>query len=228
MHIVAPLPPWAVRRSRMVHGFDAVDPARTALLVVDLQEAFLASGRSAAVRYGLPIIPNVNRLIGAARSGGAAVIFLRQSFDWSNGPRSLAPWQAAAAPEVQAVRRAMTPGHPGHALHSALDVRDGDVILDKYRQSAFAPHSSALETRLQAAGVDTVIITGAMTNACCEATARDAYGRGYRVFFISDATASLSDEEHNASLLNVAMCCGDVRNTDSMAALLDAGAASQA
>ncbi len=107
-----------------------------------------------------------------------------------------------------------------------MDVLPDDLVINKYRHSAFAANSSPLDEELRKRGIDTVIITGAMTNACCEFTARDGYALGYRVFFMSDATAALSDEEHNASLLNLSICFADVRDTESMLGLIDEATAS--
>lgn len=209
----------------MANVFNDLDPARTALLVIDLQQDFLSNGRPSTLRFALPIIPGVNRLIAAGRAAGASVMFLRQTF--SDAPEhDLPAWQKAAAEPIRAFRNRMMKGQPGHRLFDELDVQPGDLIIDKYRQSAFTPGASVLEAELRARGIDTLIITGAMTNACCEATARDGFGRGFRVFFISDATAALSDEEHNATLLNVAICCADVRDTGQMLALLAATAGS--
>jgi ureidoacrylate peracid hydrolase len=207
----------------MTNVFDRLVPAQTALLVIDLQQDFLSNGRPPTLRFALPIIPRVNRLIAAAREAGSAVIFLRQTF--SDAPEhDLPAWQKAAAEPIRAFRDRMRKGQPGHRLFDDLDVQAGDLIIDKYRQSAFIPGASTLEAELRARDIDTLIITGAMTNACCEATARDGFGLGFRVFFISDATAALSDEEHNATLLNVAICCADVRDTQSMLDLLAAPA----
>lgn len=209
----------------MVNVFDGVEPARTALLVIDLQQDFLTNGRSSTRRFALPIIPRVNRLIAACRAAGSPIVFLRQTF--SDAPEHALPaWQIEAAEPIRAFRSRMRSGEPSHQLFDQLDVHPDDFIIDKYRQSAFTRGASSLESALRQRNIDTVIITGAMTNACCEATARDGFGLGFRVFFISDATAALSDEEHNASLLNVAICCADVRDTESMADLMTLSAES--
>jgi len=68
--------------------------------------------------------------------------------------------------------------------------------------------------------VDTLVIAGTLTNCCCESSARDAFMLGYRVLFAADATAAVSDEEHNAALLNLAVMFADVRRTDDIVALL--------
>jgi ureidoacrylate peracid hydrolase len=223
VHAITPLPAWAARRAAMTNVFNSLVPERTALLVIDLQQDFLSNGRPPTVRFALPIIPRVNLLIAAAREAGSTVIFLRQTF--SDAPEhDLPAWQKTAAEPILAFRERMTEGQPGHRLFDDLDVRTSDLIIDKYRQSAFIPGASTLEAELRARDIDTLIITGAMTNACCEATARDGFGLGFRIFFISDATAALSDEEHNATLLNVAICCADVRDTQAMLDLLAAPA----
>jgi isochorismate hydrolase len=77
-----------------------------------------------------------------------------------------------------------------------------DEIIDKNRYSAF--HGTVLDDSLKSKNTDELIITGVMTNCCCETTARDAFVRDYRVFFVSDATATVSDELHLASLKNLA------------------------
>jgi ureidoacrylate peracid hydrolase len=77
------------------------------------------------------------------------------------------------------------------------------VVL-KHRYSAF--YNTDLETILRCQGVEHLVITGVMTNLCCESTARDAYFRDYRVSFLADATGSINEEMHVASLLN--LCFG--------------------
>jgi len=218
------IPDWALKRARSMNNFSTLVPARTAVVVVDLQNGFLTSGTAAAEQFGLPILPNVNRLIAAARATGSAVTFLRQTF--SEAPLvDLAPWQKEVSPSIARLREILRPGNPAHDIHPDLNVRPGDPVIDKFRHSAFVRHSSGLEAALVERGVDTLVIAGAMTNVCCESTARDAYALGYRVFFTSDATAALTDEEHNAALLNLSMCFADVRSTDDMLALFEAAGA---
>jgi ureidoacrylate peracid hydrolase len=74
---------------------------------------------------------------------------------------------------------------------------------------------------LRDAGIDTLIISGTLTNCCCESTARDAMQLNYRVIFVSDANAALSDAEHNATLTNMTALFCDVMATDEVAAALE-------
>ncbi len=116
----------------------------------------------------------------------------------------------------------MTPGAHGHALHDALDVQPADLILDKTRFSAFIQGSSDLDRTLSARGIDSLVLVGTLTNVCCESTARDAMMLNYRLVFVSDANAALSDEEHNATLNAILRVFGDVRPTEEVVALLAA------
>ena len=90
----------------------------------------------------------------------------------------------------------------------------------KRRFSAFIAGSSDLEARLRAGGYDTVIVTGTVTNICCESTARDAMMLNFRTLMVSDANAANSDAEHNATLVNVYQHFGDVMDTDTLVACL--------
>ena len=85
--------------------------------------------------------------------------------------------------------------------------------------------SSNIEEILRGRGLDTVLITGTVTNVCCESTARDAMMLNYKVIFLSDANAANSDAEHNATLATVLRVFGDVVSTDEAIGLLGAAKA---
>jgi isochorismate hydrolase len=87
-------------------------------------------------------------------------------------------------------------------LIKGLSIQDTDVILDKNRYSAF--YGTGLDESLRSRNIEEIIITGVLTNCCCETTARDAFVHDYRVFFVSDATATVNEELHVASLKNLA------------------------
>ena len=108
----------------------------------------------------------------------------------------------------------------GFALWPGLDVQPSDMIVDKTRFGAFVPGSSQLHEILQARGIDTLIITGTATNVCCKSTARDAMQMNYKVIFISDGNAALSDAEHNATLNNMVTLFADVMTTKEVVGFL--------
>ena len=110
----------------------------------------------------------------------------------------------------------LSPGDPGFALHADLEVAPQDVVVVKTRFSAFFPGSSNLEQVLRAVDIDTVVVTGTLTNVCCESTARDAMMHNYKVIVISDANATVSDVEHNAALINIVRAFGDVISTNEL------------
>jgi ureidoacrylate peracid hydrolase len=91
-------------------------------------------------------------------------------------------------------------------LWPELDVRAEDAVIDKVRFSAFTPGASGLDALLRGLGIDTVIVSGTLTNCCCESTARDAMQLNYRVLIAADANAALSDAEHAATCRSWGWC----------------------
>ena len=92
----------------------------------------------------------------------------------------------------------LSPGGSGQAIWQELDVKDVDLKLFKNRYSALVPGSSQLERMLRSLDIDTLLICGTKTNICCESTARDAMMMDFKVVMVSDGTAALSDDEHQA------------------------------
>jgi len=94
-----------------------------------------------------------------------------------------------------------------------MDKKDNELLITKYRSSALTPGSSDLKSVLDKLQIDTLIITGTLTNVCCESTARDAMLLNYKTIFVADANGTRSDEEHNATLVNMIQFFADVRMT---------------
>ena len=95
-----------------------------------------------------------------------------------------------------------------------MDVRDGDIDVVKKRSSALTPGSSDLQAILRDHGRDTLIITGTLSNVCCESTARDAMLLNFKTIFVADANAARFDEDHLVGLTSFWQSFGDVRATD--------------
>ncbi len=204
-----------IARCGVVHPHADLDPRRTALIVVDLQNAFMDDEVGHAVcPMAREIVPNVNRLASVVRAAGGGVFWIKNTFDqrnaieWSNADTMLTPQSRA--------RRiaAMSEGAKGQELWPELDVRPEDEIVRKYRFSAFLPGTSELPYRLRSRGFDTVLITGTVTNVCCESSARDAMMTNFKTVMVSDANAAMTMEEHNASLIAFYAIFGDVMDTD--------------
>jgi ureidoacrylate peracid hydrolase len=218
-----------VQRRGSEHCFAARDPARTALVVIDLQHAFMndAVGH-AVVPAARDIVPAVNRLADAVRRSGGGVFWVQMTHD----DRCLADWSVAFEISTPAMREkriaALSEGGLGHQLWPDLDVRPEDEIVKKYRYSGFLPGTSDLADRLRARGFDTVLITGTVTNVCCESSARDANMMNFRTVMVSDGNAALTQAEHEASLTAFYATFGDVMDTDMIIAALDRGGAVKA
>ena len=117
-------------------------------------------------------------------------------------------------PDVRdGVVRNLAPGSRGHAIFAELDVKPEDEIVEKRRFSAFVQGSCDLPHRLRAQGYDTVLITGTVTNVCCESSARDAMMLNFKTIMVSDANAARTDAEHNATLATFYAIFGDVMDT---------------
>lgn len=160
-------------------------PERCALLVIDMQQYFFS--------IAAPILGNVLSVVEACRSRGVPTIFTRHGHkDVSKDGGMLAEWWGDL----------IACGSKDWELIESIKPPDSDGILDKNRYSVFK--GTGLDENLKSRKIEELVITGVMTNCCCETTARDAFGRDYRVFFVSDATATVSDELHIASLKNLA------------------------
>ena len=203
------------------HCFAELDPAKTALVVIDLQYAFMDEAVGHAVcPAARDIVPAVNRLAGAVRHYGGGVFWVRMTHD----EHCLTEWSVAnqiATPAARDKRiAALTAGSKGHALWAGLEVRPEDEIVDKYRYSGFLPGTSELPERLKARGFDTVVITGTVTNVCCESSARDAMMTNFRTIMVSDGNAAATQAEHDAALTAFYNVFGDVMDTDMVIAAL--------
>jgi len=108
------------------------------------------------------------------------------------------------------------------------DISPEDAQITKTRYSAFIQGASSLEQHLRDRGIDTLLITGTATNVCCESSARDAMMLNFKVVMVSDALATHTDEEHNATLSAFYGQFGDVQTTDQALQSLERGDAARA
>ena len=214
------LPDWAVERGRHLNDFRTIDPGRTALVVIDMQNVFMEPGEVFGNPNALDIVDTVNAAIRTMRGAGARIIWTRQTVS-HEPPLAMPPWQYdLSIPSVRQAVETMVAGTRSHAIHAAMDVRDGDIVVDKYRYGAFMCPAEGLKRALAGLDIDMLVIAGTLTNVCCESTARDGNMLGYKIVFLSDATAARTDAEHNAALLNVRLSFGEVRRTAELETLL--------
>jgi ureidoacrylate peracid hydrolase len=204
-----------VKARGKLHAFDQLLGPSTALLVVDLQNTFMLPPYPTEVPLAREIVPNVNRLAAATRAGGGIVVWIQMTHK-EEDQKSWSVFYdhvSNAANRSEGLKR-LGRGTHGQALYDALDVQPADLKVEKNRFSAFIQGSSDLDRLLKGRGIDTVLVTGTVTNTCCESTARDAMMLNYKTVMVSDANAAATDEEHNATLVNMLRIFGDVMSTD--------------
>jgi ureidoacrylate peracid hydrolase len=209
-----------VRRGRE-HVYDDLEPRKTALVVVDMQNAFMLPGVAHTLcPMAEKVVPNINRLAQAVRDTGGTVVWIKTTFT-AETLKSWSTYYDISRPEQNAKRaEALAAGSKGHALWDGLDVRPDDVIVEKKRFSAFIQGSSNIADVLHARGIDTVLITGTVTGVCCESTARDAMMLNFKTVMVTDGTAAMTDEDHNASLSGFYLTFGDIMSTDMLVGCL--------
>ena len=204
-----------------LHMFGNIVPSRTAHIIVDLQNGFMERGATVELPVAREIVPNVNKICEAVRDVGGVNIFIRYLIDEETQVNWSSRFQDFTSPQRRkAMIETFSKDCHGFALWPGLNVQSPDLIVDKTRFGAFVPGSSKLHEILQARGIDTLIITGTATNVCCESTARDAMQMNYRVIFIADGNAALTDEEHNATLNNMVTLFADVMTTKELVGFL--------
>lgn len=191
---------------------ESLDPQKCALVVVDVQNDFFHE-RGSAAQMGLDmkpvqeIMPNIHAAIDLARSAGVPRIFVRGEHNhWFNTD----PWlqRGLGGSSVDATTVPIVESGSWGAGFYQIEPREDDLIITKHRYSGFA--YTPLEIALQTMRCETVILTGASTNVCVEATARDAVMKGYRPVVISDCVASGIKHLHEAALEDMRQYLGPV------------------
>jgi ureidoacrylate peracid hydrolase len=210
------------RRGRY-HWFDRLDPRRSAMIIIDMQETFCAPGAPGEVPASRGIVAPINRLANDLRLMKVPIIWVLHANIHADGRTD---WELFFNHIVaDAVRdRTLESLAPGRQeIWSELEVAPADHRIIKNRYSALISGSSSLERMLRSFGIDTVLITGTKTNVCCEATARDAMMLDFKVVMVSDCCAALSDDEHRATLENMIQQFGDVMTAEEVLERLRAG-----
>ena len=204
------------RRGR-VHLFESIDPEKTALVVVDMQNTFVEPGAPAEVPVSREVVPAINELVDALRKRGVRVIWVNHS---NTGDPGATDWEGffthivGDPKKVEAMLDNMMPGGHGTKLWKDLEVGDSDLRVTKNRYSAFTTGASRLERILRSLGIENLILAGTKTNVCVESTGRDAMALDFKVVLVSDACAASSDREHLGTLETFVQQFGDVMTKD--------------
>jgi len=179
------LRPLMNERRREGHRFS---PERSALLVIDMQRYFLERSSHAFIPASEAIVGNARTILEAFRSHSLPVVFMRHALLRDEDPGAMGRWWGDVLHEDDVLS----------SIVPELAPLDDELVVRKTQYSAFV--GTDLDEMLRAKGVGQVIVTGVQTHLCCESTARDAFMRGYDVFFVMDGTASKNEDLHLSSL----------------------------
>lgn len=175
-------------------------PGRTALLVIDMQNAFLHPEGSCA-RLGLDhtalarSLPGVSRLVAAAREARMPIVYTR--FVYRADYRDGGIVTGVLLPALRE-NHALAAGSEDIEIVDELTPRDGEIVIDKNRPGAF--HGTPLQSCLDGLDADGLIVCGVTTNVCVDTTVREAMQRDYRVWVVADATAEFEADRHTVAL----------------------------
>ena len=203
-----------VRLQGKPFALDEIDAAHTALVVVDMQNYYVAEGYPNESPNARAIVPNINRMAVALRAAGGRVVWVQ-----TDSAEALAKWgnhhKYKLTPENAARRlKLLSASDEGFKLYRTLEPKPDDLYVRKIKFSALVGESSDLDKVLRGHEIEILLIAGTKTNVCCESTARDASMMEYRVALLSDATATSTDEEHAAALNGFQISFGDVMTVD--------------
>lgn len=163
---------------------DRIHPETTAVIVVDMQNDFIAPGAPLQTPMGLELLPRMKKLLGHARQTGMKVIFTAHVHRRNGCDMGL--FRDIHKPIADRV--GLVDDTPGSEVYPEVVPVGDEVVIKKHRYSAF--FGTDLDIILRTSKIETVVVTGVTTENCCHATARDAMFNGYRVAFISDATGT--------------------------------------
>jgi nicotinamidase-related amidase len=189
-----------------------IEVKRTALLIVDMQRAFLDVGASIEVPEGRKIVPNINKLAAAVREKGGKVIFFRYLVNDQVGMLKYFEGKSYLGAGRESPMNALRAGHPQSELYPELDVQKGDIVMDKTRYSAVL--GSNIVDLLRRQDIQNVIVTGVTTDVCAGNTAEDLMQLDFHVVMVWDGTAALDRLEHELYLARIFGLYGDVMPTE--------------
>jgi nicotinamidase-related amidase len=208
-----------------------LEPARTALLVIDLQYAsgsrseglgrlLAEQGRAESGAYRFDriervVVPNVQRLLGFFRRHGLRVVYLTvgsEQPDYSDLPPHMRDFAMALN---------NTRGNREHEILDELRPEPGETVMNKTTAGAF--NSTGIDALLRTLGAEYLVLTGISTNSCVETTARDAADRGYRCVLVDDGCGAGREEFHRATLASFRRLFGRVSTTDQVLRELETG-----
>lgn len=215
-------------RDALPYAFE-FDSARTALVVIDMQNDFCSPGGFGEklgndITPTRAIIPAIARLLEAARSAGMLVVHTREGHlpDLSDCPPAKlerSRKQGAGIGDIGPMGRLLVRGEPGHEIVCELAPLKGEPVIDKPGKGAF--YRTDLQDVLEARSIESLILCGVTTHVCVHTTLREANDRGYRCLVPEDATAAFEPADQEAAIRMVRQQGGIFGWTATSAQLLD-------
>lgn len=187
----------------MKHARKEVDSTKTAIVLIDDNNDFLSEhgklyGAVKEVLERNQVIPNINDLVNEARAKGATIVHVPIVFSADYREMGDEPYGIFKVVEETGAFQRNT---WGAKVADVLDVHDGDIVVDnKSTTCAFA--TTKLDEVLDEHGITYVVLAGLLTNICVETTMRTAYDKGYKVYAITDCSATIDNEQQEASIKN--------------------------
>jgi biuret amidohydrolase len=154
------------------------------MIVVDMQNDFVQEGAPIEIPRARAMVPRLNRLLNVCRAHPIPVIYIHHVIRGGD----IDAGRLADHHEAIRNNHAIIAGTPNVEIYDELKPQPGDLVVAKPRYSAF--YGTDREAILRSKGIDTLIISGTVTNVCCESTTRDAFSRDYKVIFLSDGNAA--------------------------------------
>ena len=213
---------------RLLSGLDSIlDPAHTAVIVVDMQNDFCAEGGYIHATQKADMSPNrdlarrLDELLGAARRAGAAVVWIKAIYDHDKLPTPM----LSKMLEKGKGAVCCASGSWGADFYGIAPL-DGEPVIEKHCYSAF--HETGLHDLLQARGIRTLVMTGVATNVCVESTLRAGFFHGYYIVMPPDCVGSANAALHEATIRSVDLIFGHVPDRVEIAAVWTGGSRSAA
>ena len=189
--------------------FFRMDAERAALIVIDMQNAFVADGAPFETPGARDMIPRLERIVGAFRQRKRPIV-------WTQSDHR-PPYGGIMLKKFPTIRedRVLWHGDPSFDMYpEMIQPEEGPVEYRIVKHKFDSFFETDLDAILRYHDVNTLVVTGTATNACCESTARSAFMRDYQVMFLSDCNATFDPAMHEATLKNIDLLFGRVITTN--------------
>jgi ureidoacrylate peracid hydrolase len=188
---------------------EKVAPQHTAVVVIDMQNDFCASGGLVSrdgrdISAAQAMAKRLPQLLESARRAGALVVFVRCLYTRDGNPYLSDVWLEQAARERRGGYTSIPVCREGSwegDWYDEVRPQAGDIVVTKHRYDAF--QGTDLDLVLRSHGIRTTVLTGVVTNVCVETTARAAFVRDYYVALVEDGCAAYVPEDHEQTLRNI-------------------------